>query len=336
MKKLIFIIVILASIIACSNQKSKVVVIDGFALGTTYHIVICDDTTAGIQQKIDQKLEQVNLSMSLYRDTSLLSKINRGETDSLDPMLKYCIETALEVSQKSDGMYDVTVKPLVDAWGFATEKRTANPNVDSLLEFVGYEKIAIKGNRIVKQNPQMQIDLNSIAKGAAVDIIAQLIENEGYNNYLIEIGGEIYAKGLNAEGGLWRVGIDKPVEGNMLPGEELQQVLRFSDMAMATSGNYRRYYQDENGRKIAHTINPKTGYSQLNELLSATVIAPNCTLADAYGTTLMALGLEKAKDFVKSNPHIYAYLIFSNEQGEFQTYSSANLENWLQDEQTNN
>lgn len=335
MKRIILLTAILLQVIACSKPEQKTTIIDGFALGTTYHLVICGDTVNGFQQKIDQTLEAINLSMSLYCDSSRLCQINRNQTDSLDEMLIYCIETALDVSRRSNGMYDITVKPLSDAWGFATKQRTQDPNVDSLLQFVGYEKITIEGNRIIKQKPEVQLDLNSIAKGSAVDIIAQLIENQGYNNYLVEIGGEIYANGVNAQGSLWRIGIDKPIEGNMLPGNYLQSVLSFSNMAMATSGNYRRYYEDDNGRKIAHTINPKTGYSQINELLSATVIAENCALADAYGTTLMALGLEEAKNFVETNPHIYAYLIFSNEDGEFQTYSSANLENWLQNEQNN-
>ncbi len=330
MKKITILFALICNLLSCTNNHTPKTIIDGFALGTTYHIVICEDTLEGTMALINQRFEHVNQSMSIYNPTSRLSKINSNQTDTLDQMLHDCISQAMLISQQTGGKYDVTIKPLTDAWGFATKQKTTDPNIDSLLQFVGYQKIQIRNKKIIKENPSIQIDLNSIAKGSTVDIIASALESLGHKNYLVEIGGEIFARGLNSLGQPWRVGIDKPIEGNITPGASLQQIIPLSNKALATSGNYRRYYTDENGNKIVHTINPITGLSSPSNLLSATVIAENCALADGYATACMSMGLEKAIEMDKSNKDIVIYLIYSDSEGAMKTYASESLINLLQ------
>ncbi len=328
MKKIALIILNILIFAACTNNKPQKTTIDGLALGTSYHIVICADTTHGTMALINQKIDQVNESMSIYNPNSRLSKINRNETQDLDSMLMLCINQALKISKESNGMYDITIKPLTDAWGFATKEKTADPNVDSLLTFVGYKKIKIEGNKLIKENPQTQIDLNSIAKGSTVDLVSQALESLGYTDFLVEIGGEVFARGTNTiDNHKWNIGIDNPSEGNMQAGANITEVIALSNQALATSGNYRRYYTDENGNKVVHTMNPKTGFSSPSKLLSATVIAENCALADAYATTLMSLGLEGAIEFSKAHPELKIYLIYSNDNDKMQTYSSGLINN---------
>lgn len=172
------------------------------------------------------------------------------------------------------------------------------PNVDSLLRFVGYRKIAVDGGRLRKEDPRMQLDLNSIAQGATSDYIAAYFDSLGLTDYIVEVGGEIFCRGSNAEGKPWRVGIDRPAEGNVLPGADLETVIGLSGQGLATSGNYRKFYTDDKGRKIVHTINARTGEPVISNLLSVTVVGPTATLADAYGTVCMILGLEKSKEFL--------------------------------------
>lgn len=325
MKKFSIFCALVTLLLSCESAKPGQTIIDGLALGTTYHIVICEDTIRGTKAAINQCFDQVNASMSLYNKDSRLSQINRNETLELDSMLSECISQALRVSAQTLGMYDITIKPLTDAWGFAKEQKTEHINVDSLLEFVGYQKISIKNNKLIKQNLNTQLDLNSIAKGSTVDIVAQTLEEMGYKNYLVEIGGEIFARGVNAHSNHWRIGIDRPEDGNYSPGVNLQNILSISDMAMATSGNYRRFYLDDKGNKIVHTINPKTGLTSPSNLLSATVITENCAMADAYATALMSMGLEEAKEFDLKNPKVLVYLIYSDDSSKMQTYASEQL-----------
>ena len=213
----------------------------------------------------------------------------------------------------------MTVKPLTSAWGFAakSEKRS-NPNIDSLLEFVGFDKIAINNHRITKSDCRIQIDLNSIAKGYVVDLVAEALAERGVESYMVNIGGEIRCKGMNPEGKEWHIGIETPYEGNF-EQNSLEKIIPVSNCAVATSGNYRRYYTSEGGLKVCHTINPKTGYSVHSNLLSATVVAPTCAEADAAATMFMAMGseggaLELAKQCEKDYGWGY-YFIYADKQG---------------------
>lgn len=288
-------------------------------LGTTM-LITCDldispDEIRAYAMELDSQLKS---EMSIFNPDSQLSRINRGESDSLTNGLTYNIELADSISRISGGVYDITVMPLVRAWGFAREQAELKPNIDSLLEFVGYEKISIEDGRLIKSDERVQLDLNSIAKGYGVDCLAQRIEALGSENYLVDIGGEIRCRGVNPSGKPWRIGIETPFDGNISDGEYLEAIISIGgDMpltGMATSGNYRRFYLDADSVKISHTIDPHSGYSTTSTLLSATVIASSCAKADAIATMLLALGDTAAVEALGSLD-VDAYLIFGAEDG---------------------
>ncbi len=229
--------------------------------------------------------------MSIFEEESLLSRLNDNRTDSVDAHIAYCLRLADSVGALSGGVYDVTVKPLVEAWGFAGRAADAAPDVDSILRFVGRGKVRIEGGRLVKADPRVQLDFNSVAKGYTVDLLAALVERAGARNYLVEIGGEIRCRGVNASGGPWRIGVETPFDGNDLCGASVQRRLRMSGGGLATSGNYRRYYVGADGAKVAHTIDPARGAARSRACCrSVTVAAPTCAEADALGTMYLAMG----------------------------------------------
>ena len=318
-----------AGLTACHPKSDRIqTVIDGFAQGGTYHIVIVADSSYDhLKPTVDTLLAAIERSVSLYDPNSRLSRLNRGETDTLDDFLKTCIRAAEQVSRESEGRFDITVKPLIAAYGFAETGPTRHPNIDSLMQQVGYEKISIEGDRLHKTHPGVQLDLNSIAQGATADRLGRLLDSLGLTDYLIEIGGgEIVCKGNNFHGMPWRVGIDRPVEGNVIPGADLQERIAVSDVGLATSGNYRKFYTDSSGRKIVHTVDALTGQPVVSNLLSATVIAPTSTQADAYGTLCMILGLEKSKQMLERHPEMQAYLVWSDEAGNLRVYMTPGME----------
>ena len=313
---------------SCSEKNNEYRRVEGAMLGTFFQVSA--DTDLPSQQlyecmmKID---EEAKSSMSIFDEKSLLSRVNRGETDSLDRHIIYNLTLAEKIYKISEGAYDVTVKPLVEAYGFAGKNPDARVNVDSIMEFVGFDKIRISNNRLVKADSRVQLDFNSIAKGYVVDLAAAELDELGVENYMVDIGGEVNCRGVNPKGGAWRVGVEIPFEGNNTPGAHVQQVVSLSDCAMATSGNYRRYYIDAQGRKVAHTIDPRTGYSVTTELLSATVIASTCAEADALCTMFMALGKERAIEVAKqlAEQGIKVYFITAGEGDDFEVYYSKAL-----------
>ena len=285
-----------------STQPTPSTTLRGEALGTFYQITAKGSLSESFPERLDSLLGVINRSMSIFDKGSLLSRINRGETDQADEHIIYCIDLAHTVSELSDGAYDITVKPLVEAFGFAGKRGNYAINTDSLLQFVGYCKLSHDGLRIIKADPRVQIDLNSIAKGATVDMVARLVESEGITDYLVDIGGEIFCRGTNAYGKPWGVGVETPFEGNFsLTGEHVTKVIRVSDIGMATSGNYRNFRTDSLGNKYTHIINPRTATSTTSNLLSATVLAESCALADAYATMFITLGLERSVEVAKQN-----------------------------------
>ena len=286
-------------------------------LGTTYHIVA---ETSLSSQQIFAAMERINReaigSMSIFDSTSLLSRINRNETDLLDRHILNNIEIAQKIHAIAP-RYDITVKPLVEAYGFAAKNREAKPNIDSLLEFVGFEKFAIEGNRIVKSDARLQIDLNSIAKGYVVELVAEWLDRQGCENYIVEVGGEICSKGVNSRGVVWRVGVDTPFDNNQTPGAYQQKVVNISGAALATSGNYRRFYYNAEGERISHTLNPQTGASHTTTLLSATVIAPRCAVADGLATAFMASDERDAIALAKQlRDSVQVYFVLAPAKGE--------------------
>lgn len=286
------IFVALLGIVACTSTKREYITVNGETLGT-FVVVKCNTThsEAEVASRIMAIDSQMKASMSIFDESSLLSRINRNECDTLDEHLIYNIELAETFYTLSGGAYDITVKPLTDAWGFGRNTSTETPNIDSILQFVGYNRIAIEDNRLVKQDCRTQIDLNSIAKGYTVDVVGEELEALGVVDYLVNIGGEIRCRGRNANGKLWSIGIETPYDGNMSM-DSIEKIIEIENGALATSGNYRRFYINDNGEKITHTIDPRSGYSVSSTLLSATVIAPTCAEADAAATMFMALGSE--------------------------------------------
>lgn len=320
-----YFIILAALLVAGCSPVSQYRTVDGSMLGTTYHIVA---ETSLSNETIFEEMQRINLeaiaSMSIFNPNSQLSRINRNESNSVDIHIARNIEVATKVNALTP-RYDITVKPLVEAYGFAAKNREAKPNVDSLIQFVGFDKFRLEGNRIVKKDSRLQLDLNSVAKGYVVDLIAEWLDRQGVENYIVEVGGEICAKGINAKGIAWRVGVDTPFDNNNSPGAHQQKVVQISGRALATSGNYRRFYYNDAGERISHTLNPQTGRSQTTSLLSATVIAPRCAVADALATAFMASGENEAIALAQRLcDSIQVYFVLAPEQGkeEYREFST--------------
>ncbi len=321
------IVVIAPVVLAGCTDRQVQTVADGFAIGTTYHIVVLDDDEASwLKDGVDSVFALANSSMSLYNPNSVLSRVNRGDTDTADVHIIKCIEIARLVSGQSGGMYDVTVKPVSEALGFGAGTAVENPDIDSLLQYVGYEKLQTDGIRVIKSIPGVQIDLNSIAKGYTVDLMARMIESHGVRDYMVEIGGEIFCRGRSPQGRDWKIGVDKPFDGNFIPGADIQVALSLSDMGLATSGNYRNFHYDSAGNKVSHTINPKTGASEQTSILSATIIAPSCAEADAYASMMMCIGVKASVEFLCTRDDIMGYLVYTDAAKAYCTYLSPALE----------
>lgn len=316
---------------ACSSPRAYRTV-DGMMLGTTLRIIAESACEASDLYREAMALDrEAKASMSVFDEQSLLNRLNRNETDTLDHHILRNLLLADSVSRLSGGAYDVTIAPLTHVWGFAGRAAHAEPNIDSILDFVGYEKLQIEGMRLRKSDPRVQIDLNSIAKGYTVDLLAERLEARGIENYLVDIGGEVRCRGVNRQGRMWRIGIETPFDGNMTNGDYIQQRIALGTGALATSGNYRRFYLDSAGRKVAHTIDPRTGYSRLSRLLSATVVAPTCAEADALCTMLMALGADEAIAFAEQHPTVAIYLILAGEGETYEEYRSPAMERLMMD-----
>ncbi len=312
-----------------STPKKSSYYFEGEALGTTYHIrAIADKNSKILSRKdIDSVIDAVNQSLSTYIPSSLISRINKGEKLKADQQFKDVFRAAQKIYKETNGYYDPTIGILVNAWGFGPGKKMEGIErdssiVDSLLKFVGYQYVKIDSSDFVKKKyPQIYFDYNSIAKGYAIDRVGKMLSDKGFNNYLVEIGGEVLAKGKNtAKNRKWTVAIDNP---NRQSKKNYYSIIHLENRAMATSGNYRKFYVDKKtGKKYVHTLNPKTGYPVISHLLSASVLAKNTTLADGYATALMVLGLEKSKEFLKKHPELDAVLIYSDEKGNLKVFKT--------------
>lgn len=329
MKKFLIPLVIFLFILTGCNNK-KTFKIEGNAQGTTYHITYVSENAINHKIAIDSLLKNIDLSMSTWLPNSIISRINNNEGSiTIDNHFIDVYHKSIEVSEKTDGLFDITVAPLVNSWGFGFTKKTTpdSAKIDSLLQLVGYKMVKLEGNKIIKTKPQIKLDFNAIAQGYSVDVLANYLENKGINNYLVELGGELKAKGKK-ENEHWRVGIDKPDE-KATPERELKAVISLNNKALATSGNYRKFYE-EGGQKFSHIINPKTGYPARQNLLSATVIADDGITADAYATAFMVMGLKKSIHFLENNKDLKleAYFIY-DDNGNWKTYLSESLKKHL-------
>ncbi len=318
---------------SCTNNNGKEYIkYSGPIQGTLFNITYESDSI--YNEAIDSLLNTFNKSLSNYDPNSLISRLNRNETDSLDALCEEFFSVSKEVWANTDGYFDVTVAPIVNAWGFGWIKHEEQhvPDsivIDSLLQYVGTDKIDIINGKLSKQHPESMIITNAIAQGMSVDYVSDFFKSKGITNYLVEIGGEIYCSGKNAKGNEWKIGVDKPIEGSGYGYRESQIVIHLSDMAVNTSGNYRKFIE-EGEHKYGHSINPKTGHSAINEMLSATVIYPDCIRADAYATAFMAMGHEKAMKIVESIDGMEAYFII-HENGETKTVESSGFKKFIEE-----
>jgi thiamine biosynthesis lipoprotein len=327
---IIFILVLMAVL---SGQTKQYHTYSGTVQGTTYQITFEAKKVSRHIQSVQLLLQQIDLSLSTYVDTSLISLLNKGNTVELDSHLIKVISKALEISKQTDGAFDITIGPIVNLYGFGPTNKAPHVDsaiIDSLLQYVGYQKIHIHKNQLVKEKKGIYIDLNAIAQGYAVDVIANYFENENIVNYLVEIGGEVRTKGKNPKGNIWRIGLDTPKENNFLPGYDIYAVIHLYNKSLATSGNYRKSSVID-GIKYTHSINPKTGYPVKQRLLSVTIITDNCMDADAWATASMVSGLEKAKEMINANPEIEGYLIYNDSSGIYQSWISEGMKKYLED-----
>ena len=297
---------------------------EGFIFGTIYHITYQSDVN--YQKEIEAELQKVDNSLSPFNKTSIISRINRNEDVKVDNLFAEVFQLAEKISKETDGAFDITVAPMVNAWGFGF--KTGNPptkqTVDSLRAIVGFQKVTLEEEHVKKQNPHIMLDCSAIAKGYGSDIVARFLKKKGIQNFMVEIGGEIVVNGNSEKQVPWRVGINKPTDDSLNTNQELQDVINVTDIAMATSGNYRNFYY-KNGKKYAHTIDPKTGYPVQHNILSATVLAKNCATADAYATSFMVMGLDGARKVLEKHPELDAYLIYSDEKGNNRIWYSPEL-----------
>ena len=329
-RPLLLLLAALAALCPSCRREPDYRIVEGAMLGTTLRVTACvGEPSAGeLYRRIMGVDSAMKRSMSIFDEGSLLSRLNRNETDSVDEHIVRNWTLAREIGALSGGRYDVTVKPLVDAWGFAGRERTAAPNLDSLLEFVGSDKVSVRDGRLVKSDPRVQLDFNSVAKGYTVDRVALLLEEYGAENYLVDIGGEVRCRGVNPHGDPWRIGIERPVDG-VAYGQTSEVRVALSGGSLATSGNYRRFFIDAAGNKVAHTIDPRTGRSVVSRLLSATVVADDCARADALATMFMALGAEEALRWVAVHPEAKVLFILADGGEGFEIYVSPAMRNLI-------
>jgi FAD:protein FMN transferase len=323
MKKILLTFTIL--FITNKSFAQEIIRIEGEAQGTTYHISYFDKKNRDFQPEIEQILHDFDLSVSTYIPNSVISRVNTNQTVIVDKYFKACFKKAKEVWKNTNGAFDPTVYPITNAWGFGPGKKQTieKVKIDSILQFVGFDLIELKGNKIIKKDLRVALDFNAFAQGYSVDVVCNFLNHKGIKAYIVEIGGEVYAKSKKPNSENWKIGIEKPID-NKEGGNPLKAIAKLENLAVATSGNYRRFVI-ENGVKYAHHIDPKTGYPTKNNLLSASVFSKQCITSDANATGILVMGLEKAKIFLSKHPELQVYLIYSDENGEYQIYETEGI-----------
>lgn len=326
---LLALLVIGTIVILCKNDRSPYHTNQGLVFGTMYKITYQhgEDLHTAIQAELDR----VNNSLSPFNPQSTISRINQCDPEVVpDSLFMHVFNLASRISADTHGAFDITVAPLVNAWGFGFEESQGvdSATIRAIRQWVGMEHVFFDGEQIIKADSSVMLDCSAIAKGYGCDVVAALLEQKGAKNYMIEIGGEIVVKGHNARRDKWSIGINKPIEDSLAQQSQLQAILKITDMAMATSGNYRNYYYRD-GKKYAHTIDPRTGYPVEHSILSATVLAPDCATADAYATSFMVLGLDSALSICKRHPELEGYFIYADKQGNFVTAQTPGFEKFI-------
>ncbi len=311
-----------------SYAQQDPIKVEGNAQGTTYHITYFDSQNRNLQPEIEKILADFDQSVSTYITTSIISRINSNQKNVIvDKYFVTCFKKAKEVWKNTKGAFDPTVYPLVNAWGFGPGKKQKieKAKIDSILQFVGFNLIKLKGNKIIKKDPRVALDFNAFAQGYSVDVVAEFLNSIGLKSYSVEIGGEIYAKGRYSKAEDWKIGIEQPYD-NKEQLNPLRAIIDLKNRAISTSGNNRRFII-ENGIKYAHHIDPVRGYPTTNNLLSASIVAKDCITSDAYATGLLVMGLEKAISFLNKHEELQAYLVYSDKNGKYIVYETSGLKN---------
>ncbi len=322
----IFFLVAICFVVGCGQEApvKQQLEVSGYAQGTTYKILYISEDGVNYQRSIDSLLIAVDNSLSTYQKKSIISKFNQSEKSfEVDQLFIDVFDQANKVYTATNGAFDPTIAPIVNAWGFGFEKNgeTDSLRIDSLLHYVGFNNVSRNG-KIVSKKTGMMLDFNAIAQGYTVDVLADMLAQKGVSNYLVEVGGELKSSGLNLRDTLWRVGINTPLPG--LEAEDIEAIVNLDNKSLATSGNYRKFYEKD-GVKYSHTISPKTGFPVKHNLLSATVITEVCAMADAYATAFMVMGLDESIEFLKEHNELMTLLIYSDENGDLQTFTTENL-----------
>ena len=304
--------------ITASAAAQRLVTIQGKAQGTYYIIKYMGSDSVSLQPDVESIFREIDRSMSLYLPGSLINRFNKGEQVVMDDYMRAEVKKAQEVSRNTGGLFDITVKPLVDLWGFGVVRhskgRPSAADIRKTLQLVDYRLLTLRSRYLIKKKAGVEIDCNGIAQGFTSDVLARFLAARGIRNYLVDVGGELVAAGVNAQGKPWSVGIERPA-GDTLQ-QPVQAILQLNNCAVATSGNYRRFF-DEGGTRFAHTIHPRTGEAQHNNIITVTVTAPDAVTADAYDNALILLGVEAGLRFVQDHPKLGlgAYYVYKDADG---------------------
>jgi len=326
---------LIITLFSCKSDEKTESKIQGLTQGTSYSVIWFHHrglSDQDVQDDIEELLTVIDESLSTYNPGSVISLVNRNEEVVLDTMFINVFNRAYEIWALTGGAFDITAAPLINAWGFGPDatKRFNESIKNRLMELVGMDKIKIVDGMVIKSDPDMCLDVNAIAQGYTVDVICNYLSSEGFDSYLVEVGGEVRTKGKKPGDMPWIIGLDKPSDGNYTPGLYRQADIKLVDKALATSGNYRKFFI-EDGIKYSHTIDPKTGYPVKHQLLSATIIADDCMTADALATACMVMGLEKARELILEVEGIDAYFVYSDEEGDFKTWFTDGMISHLSD-----
>ncbi|MBO6026136.1 MAG: FAD:protein FMN transferase [Bacteroidales bacterium] len=323
MKKLVIFVIGLLLLVSCERRPQKIM-LQGLVQGSYYAITYYDDEGRNFQKEVDSIFHAVDLSVNLWVDSSVICKVNRNEEVVLDQIFIDNFNIAQGAAALSGGYFDPTISPLVSAWGFSKNTSDLSPLtshlIDSLKELVDYRKVRIEEGRLIKDNPAMKLDFNAIAQGYTTDLVGALLDAKGVKSFIVDIGGEVFARGTKPDGKPWVVGIEKPA-ADWDSERVVQQRVELEDKGIVTSGSYRKYVERD-GKRYSHCIDPNTGYPVQHNLLSATVIAENATWADALASICMVMGMERSLELVKTLDGVEAYYIFVNDNNELETFAT--------------
>lgn len=327
----IILIAVLLFTLSGSQPPIRTFRMEGYAQGTTWHILYFAKDSTIRQDEIDRALEKVDSELSIYKPYSQISRFNNtGSGLRISPDFQTVVSKSLEVYKNSNGLFDITVLPLVEAWGFGAKKPSALPDsaaIQALLPLIGSNKIHLTGDSLSKDLPHIRIDVNGIAQGYTVDVLANLLEQKGITRYLVELGGELRLKGPRPDGRPLTVGIEAPPR-NVFDAASMQRTIKLDSGALTTSGNYRKFYLN-GSRKISHLIDPMTGFPFDNELISVTVWAPDAITADGYDNVLMGMGLKRSFEFLKMHPEMQAFFIFTSPDGSVRDTATAGFQKFM-------